>query len=65
MAHILVIEDDQSVARLIKLLLENEGFTASLVHSAKDAKDILENDNFNLILLDINLPDGSGYSVFS
>lgn len=65
MAHILVIEDDQSVARLIKLLLENEGFTASLVHSAKDAKDILKNDNFNLILLDINLPDGSGYSVCS
>lgn len=65
MAHILIIEDDQSVARLIKILLENEGFTVSLAHSVKEAKNILENAGFNLILLDINLPDGNRYSVCS
>ena len=60
MNHILIVEDDQTLSEGIALALKSSDFAihqASCVHMAKTAMDTVE---IQLILLDINLPDGSG-----
>ena len=63
MNRVLVVEDDNSIAKNLFLLLSGEGYTATLVGGQKSAIEVLENDRFDLILLDISLPDGNGYTV--
>lgn len=63
MKNILIVEDDTALAEGIVLVLQQEGFVFRCCHNAKDARRMLEKDNFDLILLDINLPDGSGLDI--
>lgn len=63
LSKILVVEDDKSIAKNLFLLLSNEGYDAVLAPSQKSAMEALERDRFDLILLDISLPDGSGYAI--
>lgn len=55
---ILIVEDDLALANGLNLTLKETENT--IVNNIKDAKNILENNKFNLIILDINLPDGNG-----
>lgn len=63
MRKILLVEDSDTIIIGIKYLLETEGFEINIAKNIKDTYKILENENFNLILLDINLPDGKGFSI--
>jgi DNA-binding response OmpR family regulator len=60
---ILIVEDDSSIAKNLSLLLSDEGFSVTLADTQRKAMEKLENDRYDLILLDISLPDGSGYTV--
>lgn len=61
--HILVIEDDPSVRTLVKAVLEHNGNSVSTSETAADGEaNALEND-FDMIILDLGLPDGDGYEV--
>ena len=57
---ILIVDDDTDLSMLIVDMLEDKGYVASMVGSIEEAYDILEKEQFHLILLDINLPDGTG-----
>ncbi len=59
--RILIIDDDRDLSTLIQDMLEDNGFWVSLVNSLDEAYAILEQKQFHLILLDINLPDGTGF----
>jgi len=63
MIHILVVEDDTTIASGLAYSLEQEQFAVTLAGTVKEAKAILAEQTFNLCLLDISLPDGSGYEV--
>ena len=63
MNKILLVEDSDTIIIGLKYLLETEGFEINIAKNIKDTYKILENENFNLILLDINLPDGKGFSI--
>ncbi len=63
MRKILLVEDSDTIIIGLKYLLETEGFEINIAKNIKDTYKILENENFNLILLDINLPDGKGFSI--
>lgn len=63
MNKILLVEDSDTIVVGLKYLLETEGFNIKIVKSIKDTYEILKNEKFNLILLDINLPDGKGFSI--
>lgn len=65
MAHILLVEDDGAIAKNLTYLLEGEGYTVTVVHTQKDAIEALETGSFDLFLLDLSLPDGSGYTICS
>jgi len=60
---ILIIEDEEELASLIGEELNDEGFEYIYTNSAKDAKFKLDNQEFNCILLDMNLAQGSGEDI--
>ncbi len=62
---ILIIEDDETIRLGLKYYLEQESFEVIETDNCKDTINILENNKkIDLILLDINLPDGDGFSLF-
>lgn len=64
MAHILLIEDDNAIRSGLVYFLGQEGFTVFESADAQTALQILEQEKIDIILLDINLPDESGFDLF-
>lgn len=60
---ILVVEDDPTVRLLVKKSLENKGGIISEAATARDAEEKSLDKNLDIIILDLNLPDGTGYEV--
>lgn len=61
--NILLVEDDITLAMGIEYSLKNEGFNIYTVGKIKDAKEKIINSDIDIILLDVNLPDGNGYDL--
>ena len=61
--NILLVEDDITLAMGIEYSLKNEGFNVYTVGKIKDAKEKISNLHIDIILLDVNLPDGNGYEL--
>lgn len=61
--NILIIEDDASIQMLLKLSLEVEGYRPSVAGSVAEGLDILEGGQTDLVLLDLMLPDRSGFEL--
>jgi DNA-binding response OmpR family regulator len=60
---ILIVEDERAVARGLEYALQNEGFEVLYAESGQEALDLSRTKDPNLILLDIRLPDISGFDV--
>ena len=60
---ILIIEDEPDIRRNLEYNLGREGFNASSVGSLDEADEKLKSKKFDLILLDLMLPDGSGLDL--
>jgi DNA-binding response OmpR family regulator len=60
---ILIIEDEQRLAELLKKQFEDLGFEADAANDGYIGKELAEKNNYNLILLDINLPLINGYDL--
>lgn len=63
MGTILLVEDDKALAMGIEFSLKEKGYEVFSTTTMKESKEIYESKNIDLILLDINLPDGSGYDL--
>ena len=63
MVNILIVEDEIPISQLIKISLKKAGYQGTCVYDGAEALDLLEEKNFDLILLDIMLPGASGYDV--
>lgn len=61
--HILLTEDDKSIIMGLVYSLEGEGFTVTTAESKEEALAALATERFDLLLLDVMLPDGSGYDI--
>ena len=57
---ILIIEDDESLAQGIAMILKEEGYETLVASSLKEGKKYIEEESIQLLILDINLPDGNG-----
>ncbi|MET3699767.1 DNA-binding response OmpR family regulator [Bacillus oleivorans] len=63
MKNILIVEDDQAISNLIYLNLNVAGYKSTQVYSSNEALTILKNHFFDLILLDVMLPDMDGFEL--
>ena len=61
--RVLLIEDDSATAQSIELMLQSEGFNVYITESGEEGVDIGKIYDYDIILLDLNLPDMSGYEV--
>jgi len=60
---ILVVDDDAHILKLYKLELEEEGYDVTTASSGKEAMEKFEQDEFDLVTLDILMPDVDGITV--
>ena len=58
---ILVIEDEDSLLQLYRIVLEKEGFKVLTVHNGQEAWDVIENEYVDLVITDILMPVMDGY----
>ena len=63
MQHILIVEDDRTIAESIAFILEQDSFSCQWFNNGRDALDYIENNEVDLMLLDVGLPDMSGFDV--
>ena len=63
MLSILFVEDDSTIAMGVEYSLKQDGFQVSLASCLEEARDLLKRQPFDLVLLDLGLPDGSGYAL--
>lgn len=65
MAKILIIEDDLTFSQILEGFLTKHGFEPHVVHELKKSIDLLDQQRFDLLLVDYRLPDGTGLDVLS
>ena len=63
MKHVLVVEDDRFLNKMLSYNLTGDGYEITSVLNAGTAAQALSAREFDLVLLDINLPDGNGYDL--
>ena len=59
----MIVDDDKDLALVTSDMLNDYGYDTQIAASAEETCELLKTEKFNLILLDINLPDGTGFEV--
>ena len=63
LGKIMVVDDDKNICELLRLYLEKEGYQVVIANDGKEAVELNEKENPELILLDIMLPQLDGWQV--
>ena len=63
MSKLLLVEDDETIVENLCVFLQQEGFFVESVFGQKQAIELLEEKNYDLVLLDISLADGNGFAI--
>lgn len=63
MPRILIVEDDPQISKSLQISLKYNGFETKLANCVADAWNLLRGEHFDLMCLDIGLPDGSGLEL--
>ena len=65
MTHVLIVEDDPDAALTLRAMIGGESFTVAVAHTLRDARRQIVLQPPDILLLDLQLPDGSGMDLFS
>lgn len=63
MKQVLILEDEKDIALFMKLNLKKQGFQVHIAHSIAEYKAIASKTPIDAAVLDLNLPDGNGFSI--
>ena len=63
MIHILIVEDEKPISNLIRLSLKKAGYDCTCAYDGAEAADLVGKQSFDLVLLDIMLPEIDGFSL--
>ncbi len=63
--HVLVIDDNQDATEVLAMLIEIEGWTVATARTLAQGRAQVDRRRPDLVLLDLNLPDGSGMKLLS
>lgn len=61
--HVLVVEDDDAITKLLRIVLEQNGYVVRVATTAANAITSMQDEPPSLVLLDLGLPDGHGFDV--
>jgi len=61
--HVLIAEDEKPLAHALELKLQHEGFTTTVAHNGKECLEFLSAQNFDILLLDLMMPEVDGFQV--
>lgn len=61
MSRILLLEDDLSLINGLSFAFQKQGFTLEIARTLKEAEELWEDGRYELLVLDISLPDGTGF----
>ena len=61
--NILIVDDDKDLSYIIAEMLASYGYSVTKAESGEEALELLSRNTFHLILLDINLPDSTGFEL--
>ncbi len=62
-AEVLIVDDEEAIRHILATLLEPQGYHCTLANNAREARDLLENREFHLMLCDVNMPGESGIDL--
>jgi DNA-binding response OmpR family regulator len=65
MIRILIVDDEEPIANLIRMNLMRQGYECVCAYDGQQAADFLEKSAFDLVLLDIMLPKFDGYDLLA
>ncbi len=60
---ILIVEDEKPLAKALELKLGKEGYSTTIAINGNEAVELLKNEKFNLIILDLVMPQYDGFHV--
>lgn len=60
---IMIVDDEESIADLVEVYLQNEGYRVCKFYNATDALDCLKQEDLSLVILDVMLPDMDGFTL--
>lgn len=63
--RVLLVDDDRQTRLKLSRNLESEGYTVGVAQGGRQALDMLESESFDLIILDILMPEVDGFTVLS
>jgi DNA-binding response OmpR family regulator len=63
-AHVLVVDDDAAVLRILKVVLQEDGFTVTTASNGKEALGQLGDESPNAVVLDLEMPMMDGRTFF-
>lgn len=63
MMKILIVEDDLSLINGLSFAIKKQGYELDIVRTSAEADKIWENRKYDLVILDVSLPDGSGFDI--
>lgn len=61
--QVLIVDDEKEIADLVELYLTNEGYGVVKAHSGAEAFEYIDNNDFDLAVLDVMLPDIDGFTI--
>ncbi len=63
MAHVLVVDDEPEIVKMVSKIMESRGHRVTLARDGQDALDAVKRDRPDVMILDLNLPKMDGFEV--
>lgn len=63
MKHILLVEDDLSMLNGLSIAIKKQGYALDIARTRDEQKQLWTEDKYDLVILDVSLPDGSGFDI--
>ncbi len=63
LARVLVVDDEEDVRNLVKVILEAEGYSVDVASNGEDAQKIIKKKYFNLLIVDVVMPKSDGLEL--
>jgi len=60
---ILIVDDDKNISQILFIALKEEGYEVKIVNDGKEARQVISLERFDLIILDIMMPEIDGFSL--